>query len=85
MGQQDFEGLLGLGRIDDERELSTLAIERLLSNFDEHALPHAHDLRVASRRDLVDAARTVEHPRAPHAQPGEHLVGAALPLRRVVG
>jgi|JI7StandDraft_1071085.scaffolds.fasta_scaffold63057_1 hypothetical protein len=41
----DFEGLLGLGRIDDERELSTLAIERLLSNFDEHALPHAVDPR----------------------------------------
>lgn len=37
----DFEGVLGLGRIDDANELSALAVERLLSSFDDVALPLA--------------------------------------------
>lgn len=35
----DFEGLLGLGRIEDENELSELAIERLLAGFSPEGMP----------------------------------------------
>ncbi|MCY3001831.1 MAG: hypothetical protein NTV21_08505 [Planctomycetota bacterium] len=61
----DFEGLLGLGRIENESELSALAVECLLSSFDEGALPHA----IAPQPQLRE--------RRPPPDGGSEMLGAA--------
>lgn len=47
---QDFRGLLGLGAIEDVRELDRIAIERVLDAFGEHGGPMV-------RRSVADGAK----------------------------
>jgi len=47
---EDFEGLLGLGRIEDERVLLASAVEQLLESFDERGEPLATNASPERRR-----------------------------------